>query len=167
MQPIILYIFVTVLLLIKNVIIHTITDFYLQYDEVVNVLRVEWRSGRNIRQLRRSAGQLLLLLQQLAVRRLLIDMDSVPDLSVDDEVWLGTHWMPGLVVLPLERLVLVLDSGQTHNQLAINALHSLVQPAIRFDAQYFSDTKSAMGWLTDDSDRLPALAAEWNTRHAQ
>ncbi|MBW3128245.1 MULTISPECIES: hypothetical protein [Hymenobacter] len=108
-----------------------------------------------------------MLLQQLAVRRLLLDMNSVPDLSLEDEVWLGTHWMPGLVVLPLERLVLVLDSGQTHNQLAINALHSLVQPAIRFDAQYFSDTKSAMGWLTDDSDRLPALAAEWNARHAQ
>ncbi|MBC6611524.1 hypothetical protein H8B15_11345 [Hymenobacter sp. BT507] len=142
----------------------TITDFCLQYDEVVSVLRVEWISGRNVRQLRRSASQLLLLLQQLAVRRLLLDMDSVPDLSVEDELWLGTHWMPGLVALPLERLVLVLDSGQMHNQLAIDALHDLVQPAIRFDAQYFSDIQSAMGWLTDDSDRLPALAAEWSAR---
>ncbi|UOR06857.1 hypothetical protein MUN82_07080 [Hymenobacter aerilatus] len=146
-------------------ILRTILDFVLQYDEVASVLRVEWVSGRNVQQLRRSAGQLLLLLQQLAVRRLVIDMNSVPDLSVDDEIWLGTHWMPGLVALPLERLVLVLDSGQTHNQLAINALHDLAQPAIRFDAQYFSDTDSAMHWISDDSPHLLPLLAEWNARH--
>jgi len=152
--------------LLSYVIIRTVRNFYLQYDEFLHVLRVEWRQESSIQQLRPSAEQLLALLQTLSVRHLLIDMNSVPDLPVDDELWLSTHWMPGLVALPLARLVLVIDGNQLHNQLAIDALYNVVQPAIRFDSQYFSDTNSAMGWLTDDSDRLPALAAEWNTRHS-
>jgi hypothetical protein len=84
---------------------------------------------------------------------------------VADQWWLGEYWMPQLVALPLERLVLVIASNQVHNQLAIDALHDLVQPAIQFDSQYFSDSVSAMDWLTDGSERLPALEKEWLNRH--
>jgi hypothetical protein len=95
---------------------------------------------------------------------LLIDMDSIPDLSAADQAWLGEHWMPELITLGLERLVLIIDSSRVHNQLAIDALHDLVQPGIRFDAQYFSESESALHWLTDGSNRLPALEAEWAAR---
>lgn len=146
-------------------IIRHIPDFHLQHDEALGLLRVEWISGASTERLRASAGQLLDLAHRLGLRRLLIDMDTVPDISVADQLWLGARWMPGLVRLPLQHLVLVIDQSRVHNQLAIDALHDLVQPAIRFDSHYFSDPESAMRWLTDGTDHFPALMTEWHARH--
>ncbi len=146
-------------------IISAVSDFCLQHDRALGLLRLEWVSGPNTRTLRASAALLLPLARHLAVRRLLLDMNTVPDLSVADQLWLGAHWMPSIVQLPLEQLVLVIGSDQVHNQLAIDALHDLVQPSIRFESHYFSDPESAMRWLTDGTTRLPALLAEWSTRH--
>ena len=92
------------------------------------MLRLEWVAGSNPNQLRGSAEKLLLLLRELAVRHFLLDMDSVPNLPLADQLWLGDHWMPTLVTLPLERLVLVIASSQIHNQFAARpsaAQHSL------------------------------------------
>jgi hypothetical protein len=131
----------------------------------LGVLRLEWLSGSNTHGLRGSAEKLLTLIRTLNIRHLLLDMNSIPDLSIPDQMWLGEEWMPSLVALRLERLVLVIDGNQIHNQLAIDALHDGVQPDIRFDAQYFSDSASAMHWLTDGSARLPALEHEWAIWH--
>lgn len=146
-------------------IFRTIPDFCLQYDKPLAVLRVEWVAGPDMHHLRTSADQLMAFVRELHIRHLLIDMDSVPELPVADQWWLGEYWMPQLVALPLERLVLVIASSQVHNQLAIDALHDLVHPAIQFDSQYFSDSVSAMDWITESSERLPALEAEWARRH--
>ncbi len=91
-------------------------------------------------------------------------MNTVPNISVADQLWLGAYWMPGLVQLPLENLVLAIDQTRVHNQLAIDALHDLVQPAIRFASHYFPDSESAVRWLAEGTNRLPALLAEWRTR---
>ncbi|MFD1871771.1 hypothetical protein [Hymenobacter bucti] len=127
---------------------------------------LEWVAFSNPHHLRASASQLLVLLRELKVRHLLLDMNSLPDLSVADQEWLGIYWMPGLVALDLEHLVLLIDNNRQHNQLAVDALHDLVQPAIRFSSHYFADAASALDWLTDGSPRLPTLAAEWAARHA-
>ncbi|GAC1376231.1 MAG: hypothetical protein NVSMB30_21280 [Hymenobacter sp.] len=145
-------------------IISSIPDFRLQHDEALGLLRLEWISGDGTQTLRASAGALLALARRLAVRTLLIDMNTVPNIPVADELWLGAHWMPGIVQLPLEHLILVIDSDRIHNQLAIDALHDLVQPAIRFESHYFSDARSALYWLTEGTGRLPALLAEWQGR---
>ena len=144
---------------------HHIPNFCLQYDQVLSVLRLEWVAYSDPLQLRASASELLTLLQELVVRNLLLDMNSVPNLPLADQLWLGDHWMPALVALPLERLVLIIDSDQIHNQLAIDMLHDLVQPSIRFESQYFADMESALDWTTDSSPRLPALRAEWAARY--
>ena len=44
-----------------SVIITTISDFSLQYDEPLSLLRVEWASGDDTRTLRTSAEKLLQL----------------------------------------------------------------------------------------------------------
>jgi hypothetical protein len=147
------------------VIIRSLPTFCLQYDPHFGLLRLEWVPQSDQRQLRPSAEQLLKLLAELEVRHLLLDMNSVPNLQLADQLWLGEHWMPGLLALDLAQLVLVIDSTQLHNQLAIDALHDLVKPLIRFASHYFSDTLSALDWLTDGSPRLPALLAEWQTRY--
>ncbi|WP_035565611.1 hypothetical protein [Hymenobacter sp. IS2118] len=136
----------------------------MQHDEVLGLLRLEWVSGAATHTLRASATQLLALARERAVRVLLLDMNSVPNISLEDEWWLGAHWMPEIVRLPLAHLILAIDSTRLHNQLAIDALHDLIKPAIRFESHYFDDTTSAVQWLAEGSGRLPALQAEWLAR---
>lgn len=136
----------------------------MQHDESLGLLRLEWISGPATHTLRASATQLLALARELAVRVLLLDMNSVPTISVEDEWWLGAHWMPEIVQLPLAHLILAIDGTQLHNQLAIDALHDLIKPAIRFESHYFADTDSAVHWLTEGTSRWAALRAEWLAR---
>ena len=145
-------------------LIRSIPDFCLQHDEILGLLRLEWISGAGTGTLQASAAQLLVLARQLAIRSLLLDMDTVPNIPVEDELWLGANWMPGIVQLPLEHLILVISTDKVHNQLAVDALHDLVQPSIRFESHYFADADSALHWLAEGTDRLPALLAEWAAR---
>jgi hypothetical protein len=147
------------------VIITSISDFSLQYDQSLGLLRVEWASGDDMRTFRASAGQLLQLSEQLGVRHLLLNMNTLPDISVYDQVWMSTHWMPAVVSSALERVVLVNHRRRVHNQLAIDSLIAQARTDIRFDIQYFSLPKPGLHWLSDYSDRLPALLAEWDALH--
>jgi len=148
------------------VIFRHLSNFCFQLDPVLQLVVLEWVALSNPVHFRANALQLLVLLEAQEVRHLLLDMNSFPDLSVADQLWLGEHWMPGLVKLPLEHLILIIDGSRVHNQLAIDALHDLVQPAICFSSHYFTDVASALDWLTDGSPQLPLLAAEWAARYA-
>jgi len=52
----------------------------LQYDEQMNLLRIEWASGADTRTLRQSAEQLLALDRELGARNLLLNMNTFPDI---------------------------------------------------------------------------------------
>ncbi len=118
-----------------------------------------------MRTFRSSAGQLLELGRQLQPRHLLLNMDTFPDISVYDQIWLGLNWMPGVLLMPLERVVLTIHRHRVHNQLAIDGLIGAVRPLIRFDIQYFPKPEAGLHWLSDYSDRMPALLAEWEAVH--
>ena len=127
------------------------------------MLRVEWAAGDDTRNLRASAMQLLRLDQELGMHNLLLNMNTFPDISVYDQVWLGANWMPGIVKLPLQRVVLINNRHRIHNQLAIESILALMRPLIKFDIQFFPNPSSGMRWLSDFSPRLPELMAEWDT----
>lgn len=146
-------------------IITSIPDLSLQYDEALNLLRVEWASGQDMRTFRLSAEQLQHVARQLGVRHLLLEMNTFPDISVYDQVWLGANWMPIVVQLPLERVVLIINPHRVHNQLAIDSLISMARPFIKFDIQFFSTTVPGLHWLSNYSDRIPSLLAEWQAVH--
>ncbi|WP_046244342.1 hypothetical protein [Hymenobacter terrenus] len=146
-------------------IITTIPDLSLQYDEALALLRVEWASGQDMRTFRASTEQMMQLIHRLAVRHVLLDMNSVPDISVYDQVWLGTNLPLAVVNIPLERMVLVINRRRVHNQLAIDSLIALLRPSIKFDIQFFSAPVPGMHWLSDYSNELPALLAEWDSLH--
>lgn len=146
-------------------IITSIPDLSLQYDEALGLLRVEWASGQDMRTFRLGAEQLLKLADELRVRHLLFDMNTFPDISVYDQLWLGINWMPGMVKLPLERVVLAINRRRVHNQLAIDSLIALSRPFITFDIQFFPTVLPGLHWVSDYSDRLPALLAEWDAVH--
>lgn len=147
------------------VIITTIPDLSLQYDEFLGLLRIEWASGEDMRTFRPSLSSLLELARELGPRLVLMEMNTFPDISVYDQVWLGLYWMPGVVKLPLERVVLAIHRSRVHNQLAIDSLIALSRPFIKFDIQFFTTGIAGLRWLCDFSEHLPGLLAEWDAVH--
>ena len=133
----------------------------MQYDEALALLRAEWVPGGPPQQYQAALIQLLRAAQVRTVRHCFLDMPDMPDISVYDQVWLGANWMPAIVKLPLERVVLAIHRRRVHNQLAIDSLLAMFRGFIRFDIQYFPQPQPGMQWLSDHSERLPALLAKW------
>ncbi|MDJ0366272.1 hypothetical protein QMK33_14020 [Hymenobacter sp. H14-R3] len=142
-------------------IINTIEEFCVQNDEPLNVARVAWVGGRNMRYFQRAFTQLQRVLTHLGVGRVVLDLNALPDVSVYDQLWLSTSFMPTLIKLPLRQMVVVLSGQRIYNQHVLEGLLVAVAKTIPFDVQFFTNADAAMAWLTDDSPQLPALLAEW------
>ena len=142
-------------------IINTIEEFCIQNNESLNVARVAWVGGRNMRHFQRAFMQLQRVLTHIAVGRVVLDLNALPDVPVYDQLWLSTSFMPALVKLPLRQMVVVLTGQRVYNQHVLEGLLAAVAKTISFDVQFFANAEAAMAWLTDDSTQLPALFAEW------
>jgi len=149
------------------VILTDIPALHLQHDEPLSLLRMAWAGGLGHADMRAPAGQLLDLARQLGVRSIVFDLNQLPNVSTTDEQWLCAHWVPVLARLPLERIVLVINYEQIHNQLVTEDMLAQLPPDTRLDVQYFSEADAALDWLSDGSPRLPALLAEWAGSAAQ
>lgn len=135
--------------------------FKVQHDIELNFLRASWQAKGRIILLRTALGQLLQLAQQLHVRYVQLELEHLPDLPVYDQLWLSMHWMPKVLALPLERVVVLLQPAQVYNTHAIEMLLAGFRLFIKFDVQFFTQDLPGLQWLTADSARLPAIQAEW------
>ncbi|MFD1870970.1 hypothetical protein [Hymenobacter bucti] len=142
-------------------IITDIKEFKIQYDEPLHLLRVEWAAGRDMRRLRPALEQLSQVAIRLQVTHGLLAIDTLPDISAYDQIWLGSQWLPKNERLALKQAVVVLSSGKVYNQQAIETLLTLNRRFVKTDFQFFGQPVAAMHWLTNESRRLPALLAEW------
>ncbi|RZK17490.1 MAG: hypothetical protein EOO56_17845 [Hymenobacter sp.] len=143
-------------------IISDIKEFKIQYDEPLHLLRVEWAAGRDMRRLRPALEQLLQLAIRLQITHGLLAIDTLPDISAYDQIWLGSQWLPKAERLTLKQAVIALSSGKVYNQQAIETLLMLNRHSVKFDFQFFSQSVPAMHWLTNESWRLPTLLTEWD-----
>ena len=134
----------------------------MQYDEELALLRAEWVPGAPPQQYQAALTHLLRTAQSRVVRHCFLDMANMPDISVYDQIWMSLHWVPGMVTLPLERVVFNIGPRQAYNQLAVESLIALARTFIRFDIQFFSQPRAALGWLSNDAPRLAGLLAEWD-----
>ena len=142
-------------------IIKSITEFCAQYDEPLDLLRVTWQVGGNMRHFRLAFTQLSELAAQLAVGRVMLELNALPDVPVYDQLWLTTSFMPAVLKLPLRQVVIVLSPRRVYNQHVVEGLLMAVSRFIRFDVQFFAHAEPGLSWLTDDSPYLPALLREW------
>ena len=142
-------------------ILTAIKEFCIQYDEQLAVLRVEW-NGQRTHRFRQALKQLQSLTKELRVHRVLLELNSLPDISVYNQLWLSAHFMPSVLRLPLEQVVIILASKHIYNQQVVEELLMAAHPQIRFDVQFFAQPDSALYWLTSESPRLPVLLAEWD-----
>jgi hypothetical protein len=148
-------------------LLNAIPDVRLQYDVPLSLLRVGWTGGTGLQSFRTGSMQLAGLAQRLGVRNCLLEMDTLPDLSAYDQIWLGINWLPEVFQLPLQQVVFTIKPQRVYHQAAIDSLLALARPFIRFDVQFFEQPRAALRWLTQDSPRLTALLTEWETAIAQ
>jgi len=136
-------------------------EFRIQQDKLLKVLRVEWVGGQNMRDFRGAFNTLLQLTEKLLVSRIVLDINTLPDVSVYDQLWLSTHFMPQLVRLPLAQVVVVLSNERVYNHQVMESLLTDNRLFMRVDIQFFTQAESAMQWITNNSPRLALLLAEW------
>ena len=138
-----------------------IKDFRIQYDETLHLLRTDWSGNKRMQQLRPGLTQIQDLARRLRITHALIELNGLPDISAYDQIWLATHWMPTVLRLPVQQVVIVLRADSVYNNHAIEAIINPLRPFIKFDIQFFSDPVQGLHWLTDSSPRIPSLLAEW------
>lgn len=137
-------------------------ELCVQHNKLLDVLRVAWVGGRNMRGFRAAFSKLPKLISQLGVGRVVLDLNALPEISVYDQLWLSTSFVPLLITLPLRQAVIVLSPRQVYNHQVIEGLLMAVQLLIRFDVQFFAQADAAMQWVTDYSPQLAHLQQEWN-----
>jgi hypothetical protein len=146
-------------------IIKHIKQFAIQHDESLSLLRVEWIGGQNMRLFRDAFRQLHQLAKELRISKVLLELNTLPDISAYDQIWLGASWLPRLQQLPLQQVVIVLGSEQVYNSQAVEMMLTTGRIPFSFDIQIFNQASPAMHWLTDESPRLPDLLASWHTAY--
>jgi len=146
-------------------IITTIPEFCIQYDEPADLLRVAWTAGRDMRRFQHAFTQLRGVIKQQAVYRVVLELNAMPDIPVYDQMWLSTSFMPALLKLALQQVVVVLSARRVYNQHVVESVLAAVETDIPFDVQFFAHAETALAWLTDDSPRLTDLLLEWADYH--
>ncbi len=132
-----------------------------QHDPALRLLRFQWLDAGN-HHLRPALvhGRELVVTHQ--PRLVLVDMTSLPPLSVADELWMSVSWLPRIAAQPLQEVALVLPPGRIHNQMATETLLWVGRHLVRFQLQVFEETHSALDWLTSGDAAVAArLRAEW------
>ena len=142
-------------------IVNSVKELCVQHDAELEVIRIAWVGGRQISGFRTAFGEICQLVRQLAAQRVLLDLNTLPDISVYDQLWLSKNFIPSLFTLPLRQVVVVLMPKRIYNQHVVEDLLGAVSLQIRFDLQFFPQPEAGMHWLTDYSPRLPALLIEW------
>jgi hypothetical protein len=142
-------------------IINSIAELCVQHDEPLDLVRVAWTAGGNMRHFQQAFTQLRGIMQELAVGRIVLELNAMPDIPVYDQMWMSANFMPGLLKLPLQQVVVVLSARRVYNQHVVEGVLAASAMHIKFDVQFFAQPEAAMAWLTDDSARLPGLLREW------
>ncbi|OGX84820.1 hypothetical protein [Hymenobacter coccineus] len=143
-------------------IINEIGELLMQHSEPLGLLRTNWAAGRDMSHFRDALTRAQAVAQRLSVRRCLIELDALPDISAYDQAWLATQWIPNSLHLSLKQVVIVLSPRRIYNQQAVEGLLLMARPFIKFDVQFFSQPVAGLRWLTDYSPLVPELLHEWD-----
>lgn len=134
-----------------------------QYDESLGLLRYQWRDGRSMHSFTQAMNYLAELVQTHQIKRVLVDMNELPDLGMKEQIWVGMSWFPRIAVHSVQQVAVVVPPVATYNQMVVESILRLSHHITRFDAQFFADPGSALDWLTNSPMHMLALMAEWQS----
>lgn len=143
-----------------------------QLDADARFMRAQWRepAGHYLRAaqgLERSLRPALLHGRDLLVAHqpahVLVDFEGLPPISLPDELWMTTNWLPQVLTQPMRCVALVLRREHLHNQMVVESLLWTSRPLLRFQLQVFDDVPTALDWLLEgDAAAISRLQAEWD-----
>ncbi|TGE19639.1 hypothetical protein [Hymenobacter elongatus] len=102
------------------------------------------------------------LVQDCQVHHCLLDLHGLPDISIEDQVWLTINWLPRILRQYARQVALVLPAAHHYNQMVVEGLLKIGRPFITFEVQFFSDTHAALDWLTNSTEQVDKLEQEWS-----
>ncbi|UOR04451.1 hypothetical protein MUN82_16075 [Hymenobacter aerilatus] len=135
---------------------------FIQYTDELRLLRAQWRPGHSLQHFRQGLSRILELTEKHAVTHLLLDLHDLPDISIMEQAWISLTWFPKMTDQSLQQVALVMPPRSLYNQMVVDSILWMGQALIRFDIQFFSETKDALDWVTGESSLLPAIQQEWN-----
>ncbi|SHI34299.1 hypothetical protein SAMN02745146_0593 [Hymenobacter daecheongensis DSM 21074] len=141
-----------------------ITDFdclRIQYSAELSLIRYQWQKAGSLTGFRAALNHVLALVQQHQVQYCLLDLHDLPDIGIEEQVWLGTQWLPRIVRHQARQVALVVPVSRQYNQMVVESLLKLGRAFIRFEVQYFSDPLAALDWLTCSEEEMTRLQLEW------
>lgn len=134
-----------------------------QYDESLCLLRYQWYGGNPLHSFAQVMNYLADLIQTHQIKRVLVDMNGLPDLSMKEQIWVGVNWFPRVAAQSVQQVAVVVPPAATYNQMVVESLLGLGHHIARFDVQFFADPRSALDWLTNSPIHMLALMAEWQS----
>lgn len=148
--------------------IRVLDSLYVQVHSGLSLLRWEWRGPMSLPRFQVAFNQLLAYSLRYKVQRWLADTASMPPVGNSEQTWFSDEWLPQAeqqgLGLGLKSFALVLPTN-LHNQLALESMLADGRRYWSIDVQFFSDTTTALDWLTKSSAVITALEDEWRAAH--
>lgn len=136
-----------------------VDQLLVQYDVIFRFMRFQWLDATQ-KQVRPALRHGRNLVREYQPTKALVDLRGLPDLSIEDQLWMTVRWIPIIAAQKLREAALVLPNT-LHNQMAVESILWVSRHLLRFDVQFFSDDASALDWLLDDPEAAAALQQEW------
>ncbi|TGE20441.1 hypothetical protein E5K00_20810 [Hymenobacter aquaticus] len=139
-------------------------SLFLHHDKGLRLLRWQWKGAMHPSQFRSAFFFLIELSEKQDIRRWLVDTSDMPMVGIDEQAWLSEEWLPRFAELKVTDIAIILPASM-HNQLVVETVLSDGQRYECGEIQFFSDSTSALDWLTNSSGRGEELEAEWAYQH--
>ena len=111
----------------------------------------------------RSLQAVAQLVEQNTVAEGLIDLHGLPDLTIAQQLWVATHWLPRIAVPAVQHAAFIIPENGLYNQMAVEALHRAARHFIPCEVQFFHTPDAALDWLLSFQNPAAqaALEHEW------
>ncbi|WBA42930.1 hypothetical protein [Hymenobacter canadensis] len=111
-------------------------------------VQVEWQPAPMYSSsLREVYEQLLQLLQESKLSKVLSDHQMMPAIMPPDRDWLVTDWAPRAVQHSSYRYCAIINSHDVYNRLGTTELVQRIRGSVALHVSHFQDHESAARWL--------------------
>ena len=139
-------------------------DIQAQYAPEVALLRFQFRRhSADLSAFRTSLNAVAQLVDQNVVVEGLIDLRGLPNMSLEKQLWVATHWLRRVSMPSVRHVAFIMPISGLYNQMVIESMHRAARHFIHYEVQFFSETTSALDWLLSYQNPAAqaALEQEW------
>lgn len=116
-------------------------------------VRVDWQAAPMFSSsLREVHEQLLQLLKEKQLRKVLSDHQLMPAIMPKDQQWLITDWLPRAVLESGYRYCAIINAHDVYNRLSTSYIEHKIKDSIPLQVAHFQDLQAASNWLLSSAD---------------